>query len=114
MRRLPRIPADYDPWTIAGSTDPPPIDTSGHLSLMKNNDLQIGVIGSGGRGGLLARLSHKPGKGARIVACCDINPGTLARNRTEFGADIFTTHQVEELLAQTLDAVIIGTPDFMH
>jgi len=81
---------------------------------MKNNDLQIGVIGSGGRGGLLARLSHKPGKGARIVACCDINPGTLARNRTEFGADIFTTHQVEELLAQTLDAVIIGTPDFLH
>jgi predicted dehydrogenase len=81
---------------------------------MKNNDLQIGVIGSGGRGGLLARLAHKPGKGSRIVACCDINPGTLDRNRTEFGADVFTTHQVDELLDRPLDAVIIGTPDFLH
>lgn len=81
---------------------------------MKNNDLQLGVIGSGGRGGHLARIAHNPGKGARIVACCDINPGTLTRNRTEFGAEVFTTHQVDELLARPLDALIIGTPDFLH
>lgn len=81
---------------------------------MKNNDLQIGVIGSGGRGGWLARIAHQPGKGARIVACCDINPATLARNRTEFGAEVFTTHAIDALLARPLDAVIIGSPDFLH
>jgi len=81
---------------------------------MKNNDLQLGVIGSGGRGGHLARLAHNPGKGARVAACCDINPGTLARNRTEFGPDVFTTHDLDALLSRPLDAVIIGTPDFLH
>ena len=81
---------------------------------MKKTDLQIGVIGSGGRGGNLARTTHQPGKGARIVACCDVSPKTLERNRTEFGADIFTTHDYRELLARDLDAVIIGTPDFLH
>lgn len=81
---------------------------------MKNNDLQLGVIGSGGRGGHLARIAHQPGKGARIVACCDNNPATLAQNRTEFGADVFTTTDIPALLARKLDAVIIGTPDFLH
>lgn len=81
---------------------------------MKKSDLQLGIIGSGGRGGGLARIAHRPGRGARVVACCDISPVTLARNRTEFGADIFTTHDYHALLAQDLDAVIIGTPDFLH
>lgn len=81
---------------------------------MKNNDLQLGVIGSGGRGGWLARIAHQPGKGARIVACCDNNPATLAQNRTDFGADVFTTSDIPALLARKLDAVIIGTPDFLH
>ncbi len=81
---------------------------------MKNNDLQLGVIGSGGRGGWLARIAHQPGKGARIVACCDNNPATLAQNRTEFGADVFTTNDIPTLLTRKLDAVIIGTPDFLH
>lgn len=81
---------------------------------MKNNDLLLGVIGSGGRGGHLARIAHNPGKGARVVACCDINPGTLERNRTEFGADVFTTSDIATLLAQKLDAVIVGSPDFLH
>jgi hypothetical protein len=81
---------------------------------MKKPDLKLGVIGSGGRGGNLARTAHQPGRGARIVACCDVSPATLERNRTEFGADIFTTHDYQALLERDLDAVIIGTPDFLH
>lgn len=81
---------------------------------MKKTDLLLGVIGSGGRGGHLARLAHQPRKGARIVACCDISPDTLARNREEFGPDLFATHDYRELLARELDGVIIGTPDFLH
>ncbi len=35
-------------------------------------ELKIGVIGSGGRGGL-ARHAHGEEKGARVVACCDLS-----------------------------------------
>jgi predicted dehydrogenase len=81
---------------------------------MKNSELLIGQIGAGGRGETLGLLAHRPGRGSRIVACCDRHPATLARCRRDFGRDIFTTASHEELLAQNLDAVIIATPDFLH
>jgi predicted dehydrogenase len=81
---------------------------------MKNPDLQIGLIGSGGRGAHLGRLAHRPGRGARVVACCDTNPATLAKNRADYGPGIFTTSDYSALLARDLDAVIIATPDFLH
>jgi predicted dehydrogenase len=81
---------------------------------MKNSDLNVGIIGAGGRGAHLGQMAHRPGKGARIVACCDMNPATLERNRADYGADIFTTHDYHALLARDLDAVIIATPDFLH
>lgn len=79
-----------------------------------SSDLLIGQIGSGGRGSILGRLAHRPGRGARIVACCDPSPATLAQNRADFGADLFTTSDYRELLDRELDAVIIATPDFLH
>ncbi|MDB6094952.1 MAG: oxidoreductase [Verrucomicrobia bacterium] len=81
---------------------------------MKKPDLLIGVIGSGGRGTILGQLSHRPGRGSRVVACCDVSPSTLERNRADYGADIFTTSEFRELLERDLDAVIIATPDFLH
>jgi len=77
------------------------------------DDLRIGVIGSGGRGGL-ARHAHLPGEGSRVVACCDTNPKVFERNREHYGADIFTTADYRELLAQPLDAVFVTTPDYHH
>lgn len=76
-------------------------------------DLRIGVIGSGGRGGLAAH-AHRPGEGSRIVACCDLEDAVLARNRERYGADIFTTKDYRELLERELDAVFVATPDFLH
>ena len=81
---------------------------------MKNSELQIGIIGSGGRGDLLGALAHRPGHGSRIVACCDVSPATLALNREVYGQEIFTTSRYQELLTRDLDAVIIATPDFLH
>ena len=81
---------------------------------MKKPDLQIGLIGSGGRGAHLGRLAHQPGRGARVVACCDLSPVTLAKNRADYGPGIFTTTDCRALLACDLDAVIITTPDFLH
>lgn len=81
---------------------------------MKKPDLLVGVLGSGGRGKHLGQLAHQPGRGARVVACCDRNPATLAQNRADYGADIFTTADYPALLARDLDALIIATPDFLH
>jgi len=76
-------------------------------------DLQIGVIGAGGRGGLAA-YAHQPGHGSRIVACCDMDDATLQRCRERYGSDIFTTHEYQALLERDLDAVFVATPDFWH
>ena len=78
-----------------------------------NDDLRIGVIGSGGRGSL-ARHAHRPGAGARIVACCDIVDSVLASNRSDYGEDVFVTNDYRRLLEQPLDAVFICTPDNFH
>ena len=77
------------------------------------HDLEIGVIGSGGRGGL-ARYAHKPREGSRIVACCDINPAIFERNKTWYGDDLYVTTDYRELLQRDLDAVFVTTPDFLH
>ncbi|MFT5368674.1 MAG: putative dehydrogenase [Candidatus Latescibacterota bacterium] len=77
------------------------------------DDLRIGVIGSGGRGGV-ARHAHQPENGARIVACCSIVEAQLEKNRETYGNDIFTTADYRELLNQELDAVFVTTPDFLH
>jgi predicted dehydrogenase len=34
--------------------------------------IKLGVVGTGGRGGL-ARHAHKPEEGSAVVACCDID-----------------------------------------
>ncbi|MHC4200123.1 MAG: Gfo/Idh/MocA family protein, partial [Planctomycetota bacterium] len=74
-------------------------------------DLRIGVIGSGGRGGL-ARHAHKPGEGSRVV--CDVNEKALARNREWYGEDVLTTKDHRELLSVEPDAVFVCSPDFLH
>ena len=77
------------------------------------HDLQIGVIGSGGRGGL-ARYAHHPGEGSRVVACCDIRPEVFAQNRAAYGQELYVTTSYRELLQRDLDAVFVTTPDFLH
>lgn len=76
-------------------------------------DLRIGVLGSGGRGGL-ARRAHKPGEGSTVVACCDLVDTILDRMKVWYGDNVFLTKSAEELLAQKLDAVMICTPDYLH
>lgn len=78
------------------------------------DDLRIGVIGAGGRGGL-ARLAHKPGEGSRLVAGVDNNEKTLEKFKRDLGDDVFTTRDYRELLArEDIDAVFVTTPDFLH
>jgi len=76
-------------------------------------DLRVGVIGSGGRGGL-ARHAHKPGEGSRVVACCDISGEVLEANQKWYGPQVFVAKDARQLLRRKLDAVFVCTPDFLH
>jgi predicted dehydrogenase len=77
------------------------------------DDLRIGVIGSGGRGGL-ARYAHRPDEGSRIVACCDVDQSMFERNKAWYSDDVWTTADYRALLERDLDAVFVTTPDFLH
>ncbi|MCX7590765.1 MAG: Gfo/Idh/MocA family oxidoreductase, partial [Kiritimatiellae bacterium] len=77
------------------------------------SDRRIGVIGSGGRGAL-ARYAHRPGRGFRVVGCCDVEETVFALNREWYGKDIFVTRDYRKLIEQDLDAVFICSPDYLH
>lgn len=78
------------------------------------NELRLGVIGVGGRGGL-ANRAHQPEQGVRLVAGADVQPAPLAHFRDRYGADTFVTDDYRALLARPdVDAVFITSPDFCH
>jgi len=84
---------------------------------MSNNtkkDLNIGVIGVGGRGGL-AHQAHRPEEGVRLTAGADILKDPLESFRKKFGPDVFVTKDYVELLArEDIGAVFVTSPDFLH
>jgi len=76
-------------------------------------DLRIGVLGSGGRGGL-AQHAHRPSEGSRVVACCDLSDKVLEKNKKDYGPETTLTRKLSEFLKVPLDAVFVCTPDFLH
>ena len=77
-------------------------------------EIQIGVIGVGGRGGL-ARCAHLPEDGCRIVAGADVNEESLNQLKAFAGGEVFVSKDYKELLAiKEIDAVFITSPDFLH
>jgi len=76
-------------------------------------DLKIGLIGSGGRVNVL-QFGHKAEENVRITACCDIREDAFVKNKDTYSNGIFTTVGYSELLNQDLDAVAVGTPDYLH
>lgn len=78
------------------------------------DELRIGVIGAGGRGGL-ARHAHKPEGGVRLVAGCDVVPDVLERFRQTYGDDVFVTDDYRALLDRDdVAAVFVTSPDYCH
>ena len=78
------------------------------------DDLRIGLIGVGGRGGLAA-FAHKPGEGSRLVAGADPSDAALTKFKEKYGEDLFVTHDYRELLKRDdIQAVFITAPDFLH
>lgn len=78
------------------------------------SNLNIGVIGAGGRG-RIAGSAHKPERGVHVVAGADVNPKGLEAFRERFGDDVFTTDDYRQLLQrEDIGAVFVTTPDFLH
>lgn len=76
-------------------------------------DLRIGIIGLGMRGTELARDAHRPGEGSRIVAVCEVTERGRAAAASDY-PDAVITDDLDELLAQNLDAAMVFTPDDVH
>jgi len=81
---------------------------------MKNDNIQIALIGAGGMGSGDARMATSI-PGVKLVAVCDVYDGRLERARERWGSDLFTTRDYREVLAKPeVDAVIFATPDHWH
>lgn len=78
--------------------------------------LNIGVIGVLGRGGI-ARHSHSPEDGIRIIAGADVYEDKLAifseKYQDDGGVDTYTDYR-RLLERKDIDAVFICSPDFCH
>ncbi len=77
-------------------------------------ELNIGVIGCCGRGGI-SYGTHRPEEGIRLIAGADIYPDKLAHFKEVVKDNPFTTLDYRELLAmKEIDAVFITSPDYCH
>jgi predicted dehydrogenase len=82
--------------------------------MTSTSEINIGLIGAGGRG-YLAHHAHLPDAGSRLVAAADINDRELALFREKFGKDTLTTRDYHDILArEDVHAVFITSPDFLH
>lgn len=78
------------------------------------NELRIGVIGAGGRGGL-AGHAHQVENHVKLVAAADPNPKALKDFRERYGEECFTTDDYRKLMERKdIHAIFITSPDFCH
>jgi predicted dehydrogenase len=87
---------------------------AGMAAFAANDNVQIGVIGTGGRAQALMR-NVEAVRGARITAVCDVWDANLEKARQIAGPAAFASKDFRELLARRdVDAVLIGAPDHQH
>jgi predicted dehydrogenase len=83
--------------------------------MKRGMSIGIAMIGCGG----IALANHLPGfalckEHARVVALCDSNPDVLARAAKESGIAAAFTDYKQALAHQSVDAVVIATPNSSH
>jgi len=89
----------------------------GRSVLGANDDIRLGFIGIGGRGGSSIKWFRKI-KGCRIVALCDVDEHFLAKkveHCKENGEDVRTYHDPRKMMEdKDIDAVVISTCNHTH
>lgn len=87
---------------------------AGSILNAKNNQINVGVIGTGGRGlGLIPILNKIDG--LNVYACCEVIPSRLKKaiDRSEGKAKPYTNYKAL-LDDKNVDAVVIATPFYTH
>ena len=99
---------------IAGVINIPAIGANILKPSSANDQVQIGVIGTGGRGNWLTKLLQNI-KGAKVIACCDVQPDRLAQgmNLADPSAKKYSDYR-KLLENKDVNAVIIATPLSTH
>ncbi len=81
---------------------------------MRNDTIQIALIGAGGMGQGDAQLATSIA-GVKLIAVSDLYDGRIDRAREKWGGDLFSSRDYREILARAdVDAVIVATPDHWH
>lgn len=79
-----------------------------------NSAVSVGLLGSGNRGPYVAGMLAK-NTAARVTALCDVLPEKMERAKSVIGAPDAKTYQdLRDMLASSIDAVIIATPVYLH
>lgn len=86
----------------------------GHQTFSQNDQIQLGLIGSGIQG-IYDTTAALNVSGIKLIAVCDLYDGRLDRAKELWGNDLFLTRDYRKLLERKdIDAVIIATPDHWH
>lgn len=81
---------------------------------LKENPVRLGAVGMGIMGFNNVRTALKV-PGAELVAVCDLYAGRLESSKEQFGSNIYTTSNYQELLdRKDIDAIVVSTSDHWH
>jgi predicted dehydrogenase len=83
-------------------------------SISANDKIRIGVIGYGVQGHFDLNTALKV-PGVELAGICDLYTGRIENAHEQYGKDLFTTRNYQELLdRKDIDAVLICTTDVWH
>ncbi len=100
--------------TVAGSALANGNKMAATRVLGANDKINVGLIGSGGRGTYVAKAFAKyAADKAKIVAVCDVYQKRVTANKQTHNCDGYLDYR-EILSRNDVDAVIVATPDHWH
>jgi len=80
----------------------------------KPEQISVGVIGTGGMGGMHAENLHTRVANARLVAVSDVDAGRAGRIAEQYGSAAVFTDGADLIRDESVEAVVIASPDPTH
>jgi myo-inositol 2-dehydrogenase/D-chiro-inositol 1-dehydrogenase len=80
----------------------------------KREQIAVGVIGTGGMGGMHAENLHSRAPNATLAAVSDVDAERAAKIAEQYGSAAVFTDGAELIRAENVEAVVIASPDPTH